>query len=602
MDVSKMFKLPQLPSGKNKRRFEPASEEAIKKVRLQENQDDAQSAPDNGKGKGRAVTIADEDEDDTVEYIDANNDEFEEDDEDGRFFGGGLTEEQSTILDVFDKADKGGEELTLSPASIKKQLQQLERVISKNTQLRGKYPDDPHQFIDSEADLDSALHQLKTFAQNPSISYPQLINTGATEHLVGLLSHDNTDISLDVVEVLEELTDEDILDAVDDVDQGRIHLNSFVDTILQLQILELLVSNLKRLNEDQDSDVEGVYHTLALLENLISLRPELAEVLISSTNILPWLLKRITRVEYDQNKQYASEILAIVLQDSSKNRMAVLEQKDGLDSILQSLSHYMKKDPKDAEELEFLENAYNALCTVLAEPLAKVQFKDAEGVDLMVLIAQEKLMSRSRAIKTLDHAMSGPEGSLNSEAFIEANGLTSLFGAFMNKVPHKKSALGAVSVQEQEEHLLGILVSLFSNLGSDTPGRVRLLTKFVENDYEKVDRLLEIRENAASRVKVRIEQDSQMDIEEDEAYLGRLEDGLFTLQLSDYVLAWLVMEDDGIKDHTELLLNRRGVSFKDVTSILHEYADNMGEQPSNNDGSPTQREIVEHLIEYVSSL
>lgn len=331
-----MFKLPQVPSGKNKRRFEPASEEAIKRVRLQESQEDAQPAPDNGKGKGRAVTIADEE--DEVEYIDANNDEFEEDDEDGRFFGGGLTEEQSTILDVFDKADGSGEELTLTPASIKKQLQQLERVISKNTQLRGKYPDDPHQFIDSEADLDGAIHQLKIFAQNPSISYPQLINTGTTEQLVGLLTHDNTDISLDVVEVLEELTDEDILDAVDDIDQGRIHLNLFVDTLLQLQILELLVSNMKRLNEDQDSDVEGIYHTLAVFENLISLRPELAEVLISSTDILPWLLKRITRVEYDQNKQYASEILAIVLQDSSKNRLAVLEQKDGLDCILQSLS------------------------------------------------------------------------------------------------------------------------------------------------------------------------------------------------------------------------------------------------------------------------
>lgn len=262
----------------------------------------------------------------------------------------------------------------------------------------------------------------------------------------------------------------------------------------------------------------------------------------------------------------------------------------------------MKKDPKDGEELEFMENTFNALCTVLAEPLAKVQFKDAEGVDLMILIAQEKLISRSRAIKTLDHAMSGPEGSLNSEAFIEANGLTVIFGAFMNKVPQKKNALGAVSTQEQEEHILGILVSLFSNLGSDTPGRIRLLTKFVENDYEKVDRLLEIRENATNRVNMRIEQDGQLDIEEDEAYLGRLEDGLFTLQLTDYVLAWLVMEDDGIKDHTDVLLKRRGVSFKDITSILHEYADNMGDQPQNADGSPTQREIVEHLIEYVRSL
>ncbi|TIB95392.1 DUF1716-domain-containing protein [Wallemia mellicola] len=576
--------------------------DAIKKVRLQEEENpESHSSAGSDKGKGRAVTIADEE--DEVEYVDAHEEDDIDDDEDGRFYGGGLTDEQKTILDVFDRAEQGGDEdVVLTPQGIKKQLQKFERVIAKNTELRGKYPEDPHKFIDSEADLDAAIHQLKIFAQSPAISYPQLIKTGATEQLIGLLSHENTDISLDVVEVIEELTDEDILDETEDSEEGMSNLQAFVTALLELQVLELLVSNMKRLNEENESDVEGVFHTLGVFENMISLRPELAETLVTTTDTLPWLLKRITKVEYNQNKQYSSEILAILLQDSTKNRSAVLKEKDGLDCILQALSHYMKKDPKDAEELEFLENTYNVLCTLLAESDAKVQFKEAEGVDLMILIAQEKLISRSRAIKTLDHAMSGPAGSLNSEAFVEAQGLATLFGAFMNKIPQKKSAFGAVSVQEQEEHLFGILVSLFSNLGSETPGRIRLLTKFVENNYEKVDRLFEIRENAQNRVTNRIEQDKEIDIDEDEAYLGRLEAGLFTLQLTDYVLAWLVMEDDGIKDHAEILLRRRGQSFKDVVSVLNEYADNMGDRPPNPDGSPTQREIVGHLMEYVESL
>lgn len=90
------------------------------------------------------------------------------------------------------------------------------------------------RFIDSEADLDAAIHQLKIFAQSPAISYPQLIKTGATEQLISLLSHENTDISLDVVEVIEELTDEDILDETEDSEEGMRNLQAFVSTLVSL--------------------------------------------------------------------------------------------------------------------------------------------------------------------------------------------------------------------------------------------------------------------------------------------------------------------------------------------------------------------------------
>lgn len=46
------------------------------------------------------------------------------------------------------------------------------------------------------------------------------------------------------------------------------------------------------------------------------------------------------------------------------------------------------------------------------------------------------------------------------------------------------------------------MASLFSNLASDSSPRIRLLAKFVENDYEKVERLLDIREGAETRLKV----------------------------------------------------------------------------------------------------
>ena len=70
----------------------------------------------------------------------------------------------------------------------------------------------PTRFIDSEADLDSAIKSLLPLAQNPTIAYPELVKSGTVTLLVGLLSHENADIVIDVVELIHELTDEDVGD------------------------------------------------------------------------------------------------------------------------------------------------------------------------------------------------------------------------------------------------------------------------------------------------------------------------------------------------------------------------------------------------------
>ncbi len=44
------------------------------------------------------------------------------------------------------------------------------------------------------------------------------------------------------------------------------------------------------------------------------------------------------------------------------------------------------------------------------------------------------MQSRSRSIKVLDHAMSGPAGTACCETFVEALGLKNLFSTFMGKV------------------------------------------------------------------------------------------------------------------------------------------------------------------------
>jgi len=78
-----------------------------------------------------------------------------------------------------------------------------------------------HRFIQSESDLHSSLKDLLVLTTNPSLYYPELVKNGTTTSLCGLLSHENADISGTVIEVLEELTDEDVLDNGEEVAEGE---------------------------------------------------------------------------------------------------------------------------------------------------------------------------------------------------------------------------------------------------------------------------------------------------------------------------------------------------------------------------------------------
>lgn len=48
--------------------------------------------------------------------------------------------------------------------------------------------------------------------------------------------------------------------------------------------------------------------------------------------------------------------------------------------------------------------------------------------------------------------------------------------------------------------MLSIMVSLLNALPKDSVERVRFLTKFVESEYEKLERLLELRERFKDRL------------------------------------------------------------------------------------------------------
>ncbi|OCH94113.1 DUF1716-domain-containing protein [Obba rivulosa] len=628
MDIDKLFKVPKLPVGSNKRRMPDApTPEMLKRMKLDSSisEDVLPSRSTLPVQESRRATVQDEDENaDTAqgEFAPGGDaDYFAEEDEEGRFFGGGLTMEQKEILNIFDSA--GGEEARedleeLSITGVRRLLLRFQRAADKNQDQRSKYSDDPTKFIDSEADLDLAIKMLLPLAQAPVVAYPELVRSGATSRLIGLLSHENADIVIDVVELIHELTDEEVGNEIEEEEaEGSREeaLKTLIEGLLENSVMELLVDNLSRLNEAEESDRQGVFHILGIFENLLGFNADLAAHLAHKTNIMAWLLTRIQSKKHDENRGYAAELLSILLQNNRSNRLE-LGKKDGVETILKVLSQFRRRDPVDADETEFMENVFDALCSALGEPEIKKLFLDSEGVDLMVLIMKDKMQARSRSIKVLDYTLSGSSGTSSCETFVEALGLKYLFSTFMGKQAKRHKDHAAPPASEDTAHALGIVSSLFTNLASESPARIRLLAKFVENNYEKVDKLLEIRDAAQGRlnaVNKDIENEKKALIaegesigpeEEDLFYLRRLEGGMFTLQTVDYILAWIVMEDDGIRSHIQAMLNRRNKSLKDIVNTLEIYRDNVDEgdsQPDVAEGSLSQVEILQNLIAFLEA-
>ncbi|KAL3422535.1 hypothetical protein PVAG01_06691 [Phlyctema vagabunda] len=603
--IDDLFKKPALPS--NKRKLEAirdpstnplaAFTSTIHKTNIRADEiykSPKLAANGDAKSNGRAAAVEDEDEDEDMEAgpsmpppDDEEEEEVPDDDDEGRFFGGGISKDEKEILDYMD----GQEAPDTAPEKIdgawlRKVALNFEKRITKNSELRAKFEGDPQKFMGSEADLDADVKALSILAEHAEL-YGEFARLGCVASLVSLLAHENTDIAIDAVEIMSELTDEDV-----EVEEDQ--WNELVDAMMQADLLDLLISNFSRFNEANDSDRSGVYHALSLLENLAS-RQEIAEKIGQDTEVLKWLLERSRKKEspVSQNKQYAAEVLAILLQSSTLNREKVCSL-DGVDTLLQLLAAYRKRDPvKGSEEEEFVENVFDSLTCLADIPTGKSKFLEAEGIELCLIMLKEGKMSKSRALRLLDHAM-GSSAEVCSQV-VEAAGLKVIFGMFMKKQDASST-----------EHLLGIFASLLRLLPADSAARIRTLAKFVEKEYEKLEKLVRVRREYKARVgvvdaEIRREQ-AGMGAEEkeemvDEWLSRRLDAGLFCLQTADVVIAWCVAEDVGAEKKVRSLLADRDEGLEVLKESIQEQLDTM---TGDSEEEKESRDMLGTLLQFLT--
>lgn len=481
----------------------------------------------------------------------------------------------------------------LDEAGLKKLLLLFEKRVLKNQEMRIKHPENPEKFMESEMELHDTIQQLQSVATVPDL-YPMIVQLNAVPSLLELLSHQNTDISVAILNLLQEMTDVDILH------ESMEGAHVLIDALRQQQACALLVQNLDRLDESVREEADGVHNTLAIIENLTEMSPELSKE-AAEQGLLQWLLKRLKlKAPFDPNKLYCSEILSILLQTTTENRL-LLGTLDGIDILLQQLASYKRHDPGTAEEQEFMENLFNCLCSSLMSAENRDRFLKGEGLQLMNLMLREKKLSRNGSLRVLDYAMQGADGKDNCNKFVDILGLRTIFPLFMKTPRRNKKRM--LTSDEHEEHVASIVMSLLRNCKG--PQRQRLMSKFTESNLEKVDRLLELHLKYLDKVdqvdrdiEAKLGQGEDADDAEDEElqdsnYIKRLSGGLFILQLVDYIILEISSGTETIKQRVIQILNMRSSSMKTIRNVMREFAGNLGDAGDKEWRDQEQAHIIQ---------
>jgi len=413
-----------------------------------------------------------------------------------------------------------------------------------------------------------------------------------------------------------------------------------VDQQLLKVLLNALTGSLDASKSDEEST--AVYQVLSILENLVDLNPEgvfgrdsvvsagtagtagTASSLESDwVNILEYLAKNrlpTKRVEVDSNAQYASEILAIILQSAGgRLRKRFVEELGGVDVALRALAGYRTVPPETPEQIEYLENMFDVLCALLMEREAKEAFIAGEGVALMVLFLKGRTAARTAALKCLDFATT--RYGKAAGVCVEKGLLGLLFAVFMGRSSVKRTAKGgkrrrereeAATREEEEVRCVSILSNLFAGLGAGsadvdlTQKRQRIVAKFLERDLEKLRKLVEVMVVFAGRVaseEARIgdafEGEDEDDVKE-EVLLAKMDAGLFNVQQCAIVLAelWSTENEFALRKGIVTMLHEVELTLKFLKMTLTDYADSLGDgdEEVEGTGGDAARRRVRRLI------
>ncbi len=185
------------------------------------------------------------------------------------------------------------------------------------------------------------------------------------------------------------------------------------------------------------------------------------------------------------------------------------------------------------------------------------------------------------------------------ERFVDMQGLKTLFGLFMTKL---KSSL-ADYTDVVEERTLASMLHLFLHL---TDVRYyRLLAKFTENNFEKVERLVDLFEKYLLQIE-RSEQTykrthpTASDVADPEAtYLRKLDHGYFVLQRIAAVVAFVATAGEtALRERVVELLAQRDASLDDLRNVMEDQIRFMA---TEREQDKTLQAVLKALVDKLQS-
>ncbi|KAJ1458298.1 Catenin-beta-like protein [Pelagophyceae sp. CCMP2097] len=564
-------------------------------------------------------------------------------------------EEDETIAAILSR-NEAVDVSELTPASLKHLMLSLEKKITRNSQLRVRFSSEPAKFVDSEIELDEAIKEVGVAAAAPEL-YPVLVDTGGVASIVGLLAHENADISASACGLLYDLTDAEALAAVgdDEVERCAVQL---VEAVAAEHGLELLVQNLSRFDEfakgATEADSQAVHHTLGIFEHVAEIcgatAPHIVNELCEKTDLLKFSVDRARSKVFDANKLYASELLSILAAFSPASAAALAKCRaadgaDGVDALLQAAAYYRRRSPRGEDEEECVENLFDALAAALSlAPMATLPlFLEAEGVELMLRCAREGRAAAACAIRVLDAALGvgaapaggdadgaddapGDAAALQSLAglvgrrLLDKGGLKVIFPALLGRGAArppkgeqrsgrtrklKRKKRDAADQRACDEHVLSIVAHVAGYAerhARQDDAKRRVVAKFVEDGHAKLLRLVDVyqlyaeRTSRAAATPLRRVEGLSADEQRALEQGTLLEAGLHGLRLAARPLAFAAVHSPACRAALVVALAQRGATCAHVAQTLADEAHDLDDGAPGDDAAPTRGNTARDML------
>eukprot|EP01080_Neovahlkampfia_damariscottae_P004797 gene4797-8383_t len=477
------------------------------------------------------------------------------------------------------------EETSINEINIlKKNILSFEKAINNNLILRMKHKNEPEKFMESEIELDEEIKKFQVLATQPDL-YKHFIKYEGLNSLLSLLTHENSDIWLEVIEVLREMTDPTtILENEESI--------ILIDELMKENILDRILKLLLCLNETKKDESEGIHGCFEILENLSEIKPEII-CLSKNDNLLDVLLKKVLNEKYNDLKLYASELLSIFtslsiipntsddnfVKDLNEFKLLFLKD-DNLEMLLKSLNFYKKNKPEISEEKEIFKNLFNSLCSLLLNFEISEKFRKIEGIEFLISFIKNKKYSRNSSMKALNFCLSNNEK--NIKRFVEQDGIKIIFPLFLKQKIETEAGFESLTNTNQLnnnntciEHILNCLVLISKYLDS-----FRFFNKFKENEFEKLDHLFDFflfyrnqLLNFDKSLKLGYLNQIYENVDDDLIFYERLNSGGLSIYILIFNLFSIISSDEEIKNRIKLLLKQRALNELDVLNLMFQNKD-----------------------------